>query len=180
MVDLDIGTENLRWMGDTRFIVGFLRGVASSKTHQCRIRMKVVQEDKVEMARSARERASQLRARKVVGGGTDPITNAMKMLAVNGSTPISPGTTTDNEAAPPVANEASNDITSAGVTNGTDDVEIVNYSPLPDIIPLVPDDTWTTIESVSTKGISPVKRDSVAVSSGQSGGWVDGEGILYA
>jgi len=26
MADLDIGTENLRWMGDTRFIYGLLRG----------------------------------------------------------------------------------------------------------------------------------------------------------
>ena len=26
MADADIGTENLRWMGDTRFLVGLLRG----------------------------------------------------------------------------------------------------------------------------------------------------------
>lgn len=26
MADLDVGTEHLRWMGDTRFIVGMLRG----------------------------------------------------------------------------------------------------------------------------------------------------------
>jgi hypothetical protein len=26
MADLDINTEHLRWMGDTRFIYGFLRG----------------------------------------------------------------------------------------------------------------------------------------------------------
>jgi sphingosine kinase len=26
MADLDIGTEHLRWMGDARFMVGFLRG----------------------------------------------------------------------------------------------------------------------------------------------------------
>ena len=28
MADLDIGTENLRWMGDARFVVGLLRGGA--------------------------------------------------------------------------------------------------------------------------------------------------------
>jgi len=28
MADLDINTEHLRWMGDTRFIYGFLRGGA--------------------------------------------------------------------------------------------------------------------------------------------------------
>lgn len=26
MADLDIGTEHLRWMGDSRFLYGFLRG----------------------------------------------------------------------------------------------------------------------------------------------------------
>lgn len=26
MAELDIGTENWRWMGDTRFFLGFLRG----------------------------------------------------------------------------------------------------------------------------------------------------------
>jgi sphingosine kinase len=26
MADLDIGTEHLRWMGDTRFLLGFLKG----------------------------------------------------------------------------------------------------------------------------------------------------------
>lgn len=31
MADLDIGTENLRWMGDARFIFGFLRGCKSSE-----------------------------------------------------------------------------------------------------------------------------------------------------
>lgn len=25
MADVDLGTENLRWMGDARFMVGFLR-----------------------------------------------------------------------------------------------------------------------------------------------------------
>lgn len=26
MADLDLGTEHLRWMGDTRFVVGMLQG----------------------------------------------------------------------------------------------------------------------------------------------------------
>jgi sphingosine kinase len=29
MADLDIGTENLRWMGDARFVFGFVRGCKS-------------------------------------------------------------------------------------------------------------------------------------------------------
>jgi sphingosine kinase len=32
MADVDLGTENLRWMGDTRFMVGFIReGTISSR-----------------------------------------------------------------------------------------------------------------------------------------------------
>lgn len=31
MADLDIGTENLRWMGDARFVFGFIRGCKSSE-----------------------------------------------------------------------------------------------------------------------------------------------------
>jgi len=26
MAEVDVGTENWRWMGDTRFLLGFLRG----------------------------------------------------------------------------------------------------------------------------------------------------------
>lgn len=29
MADVDIGTENLRWMGDARFVYGYLRGGTS-------------------------------------------------------------------------------------------------------------------------------------------------------
>lgn len=32
MADVDIGTENLRWMGDTRFVVGLVRGGGLLKT----------------------------------------------------------------------------------------------------------------------------------------------------
>lgn len=32
MADLDIGTENLRWMGDARFVFGFIRGCKSSSS----------------------------------------------------------------------------------------------------------------------------------------------------
>lgn len=31
MADVDIGTENLRWMGDTRFVVGLVRGGVLTK-----------------------------------------------------------------------------------------------------------------------------------------------------
>ncbi|EIN07333.1 hypothetical protein PUNSTDRAFT_144839 [Punctularia strigosozonata HHB-11173 SS5] len=49
MAELDLGTENLRWMGDTRFIVGFLRGLLSMKPTPVTLSMKVVVQDKNEM-----------------------------------------------------------------------------------------------------------------------------------
>jgi sphingosine kinase len=55
MVDLDIGTEHLRWMGDNRFVYGFVRGALANKNFKCRLRLKVVDSDKIEMARKARE-----------------------------------------------------------------------------------------------------------------------------
>ncbi|EIW73704.1 hypothetical protein TREMEDRAFT_67509 [Tremella mesenterica DSM 1558] len=70
MVDLDIGTEHLRWMGNSRFIYGYLRGLISQKKLSCRIRMKIVASDKVEMAREARQT---VRSTQSVGGGIDPI-----------------------------------------------------------------------------------------------------------
>lgn len=33
MADLDLGTENLRWMGDSRFIYGFVRGCMYNPSH---------------------------------------------------------------------------------------------------------------------------------------------------
>ena len=35
MADLDLGTEHLRWMGDTRFMLGFLYG--RELIHACRL-----------------------------------------------------------------------------------------------------------------------------------------------
>jgi hypothetical protein len=37
MAELDLGTENLRWMGDTRFAVGFLRGGAEESIAKCHL-----------------------------------------------------------------------------------------------------------------------------------------------
>ena len=38
MADLDINTEHLRWMGDTRFTYGFLRGSAFASLPHVSIR----------------------------------------------------------------------------------------------------------------------------------------------
>lgn len=73
MVDLDIGTENLRWMGDSRFIYGYLRGVMQNKQCMARICLDIVSDDKEQMAREAREAALADRGLWTVGEGTNPL-----------------------------------------------------------------------------------------------------------
>ncbi|EKM82646.1 hypothetical protein AGABI1DRAFT_104558, partial [Agaricus bisporus var. burnettii JB137-S8] len=53
MADLDVGTEHLRWMGDTRFIVGMLRGLIQFKACPVQISYKAAEKDKRKMAESA-------------------------------------------------------------------------------------------------------------------------------
>ncbi|KAF9218433.1 hypothetical protein BS17DRAFT_791452 [Gyrodon lividus] len=49
MADVDIETEHLRWMGDLRFVLGFLRGVVTRKTCEMEFTMKVAEQDKSRM-----------------------------------------------------------------------------------------------------------------------------------
>ncbi|CAE6433423.1 unnamed protein product [Rhizoctonia solani] len=49
MADLDLGTENLRWMGDARFVAGFLRGVVSNKPCAMTLSIKMANNDKAQM-----------------------------------------------------------------------------------------------------------------------------------
>lgn len=53
MADLDIGTEHLRWMGDTRFMVGLLRGVVQFRACPVQLSYKAVEVDKHKMAERA-------------------------------------------------------------------------------------------------------------------------------
>ncbi|CAE6459648.1 unnamed protein product [Rhizoctonia solani] len=55
MADLDLGTENMRWMGDARFIAGFLRGVASNKPCAMTLSIKVANRDKAKMVETLQE-----------------------------------------------------------------------------------------------------------------------------
>ncbi|KAG8748700.1 sphinganine kinase lcb4 [Ceratobasidium sp. 414] len=71
MADLDLGTENIRWMGDTRFIAGYLKGVANNKPCAMTLSMKVVHRDKVEMTRALRESQSP----SALGGNTSSTTD---------------------------------------------------------------------------------------------------------
>ncbi|TDL24771.1 hypothetical protein BD410DRAFT_785477 [Rickenella mellea] len=54
MAELDVGTENLRWMGDTRFMVGFLRGLIYMNPCPITVSMKVADQDKPRMAAALR------------------------------------------------------------------------------------------------------------------------------
>ncbi|KAJ7940613.1 ATP-NAD kinase-like domain-containing protein [Mycena leptocephala] len=47
--DLDIGTENLRWMGETRFMYGFLRGLVQFKPCSFQLSYKAAELDKDKM-----------------------------------------------------------------------------------------------------------------------------------
>ncbi|KAG1831704.1 ATP-NAD kinase-like domain-containing protein [Suillus variegatus] len=47
--DIDIETEHLRWMGDTRFIIGYIRAIIARKSCPIELSMKVVEQDKSRM-----------------------------------------------------------------------------------------------------------------------------------
>jgi len=49
MADLDMGTEHLRWMGNNRFVYGYLRGVLTRKACPVAISVKVADRDKHNM-----------------------------------------------------------------------------------------------------------------------------------
>ncbi|KAF7305006.1 DAGKc domain-containing protein [Mycena kentingensis (nom. inval.)] len=56
IADLDIGTENLRWMGEARFTVGFLRGVMKFKPCSIQISYKLAESDKNKMYNDLQQR----------------------------------------------------------------------------------------------------------------------------
>jgi sphingosine kinase len=175
MVDLDIGTENIRWLGDTRFILGFLRGVVTNKTRNTRLSLKVEADDKVEMARFARQKAGDVRGRKV-GGGTDPlhVENGMKGLAVGDKDERGAKGSKGSSG----EDRAGNEHQLQGSARSESESE---NGQLPLLDPLRPDDTWLTIESGSKgSNTSGSKRDSALVQDElRRGAWVHGQGIMY-
>ncbi|KAH7103880.1 ATP-NAD kinase-like domain-containing protein [Auriculariales sp. MPI-PUGE-AT-0066] len=54
MADCDLGTENLRWMGNARFMFGFLRGLVSFKSCPIELSICVSSDDKKKMVESHR------------------------------------------------------------------------------------------------------------------------------
>ena len=172
MVDADLGTENIRWMGDIRFTLGFIKGVAASRNHKCRLKMRVIGEDKVEMARSARTWATKVKEKKVVGGGVDPLVDGVKKLEVDNGHEAN-GSGNDGTKRDGDENQGrKEDEDGAKIDEDTD-------GPLPAMKPLQPDESWMTIETGSKAAISKNQRDARAAETGKSGIWVEGEGILY-
>ncbi|THH05764.1 hypothetical protein EW145_g4558 [Phellinidium pouzarii] len=56
MADLDLGTEHLRWMGDMRFVVGYIQGVLKRKACPITLEIKPVETDKDKMVEEFRTR----------------------------------------------------------------------------------------------------------------------------
>ncbi|KAJ7469651.1 ATP-NAD kinase-like domain-containing protein, partial [Mycena latifolia] len=52
MADLDMGTEWMRWVGDIRFVLGYLYGTFSGANYDVEITLKIVESDKHVMADS--------------------------------------------------------------------------------------------------------------------------------
>jgi len=161
MVDLDIGTENLRWMGDTRFVLGFLKGVVSSNNFKARIRINVVEDDKVSMARKARERSHVAPA--TMGAGLDPLNpgkaahdqvKSRSSQLINGtgaSNGDRQGRVDGNGNANGQSGTEAEDAAKQDETLDTDD------GSLPEAKPLEPEDSWITIDS-SGKSPKPERR----------------------
>jgi sphingosine kinase len=165
MVDLDIGTENLRWMGDTRFVLGFLKGVVSSTNFKARIRINVVEDDKVTMARIARERSHVAPA--TMGAGKDPL-NPGKKAHGHAKARSNQLKDENEDGKGKGANEIGKGENRNGNSNSTDngngeeqmdkplttettstdkDNEPDDDGPLPEAKPLEPSDSWLTIDS---------------------------------
>jgi sphingosine kinase len=188
MVDLDIGTEHLRWMGDSRFLVGFLRGVAQNKPCKARLTLDVISDDKEEMARVARQAAAQEAGVKVVGGGTDPLAIIRGVQTAPVAT-LSNGRVANGDDAKDVNGNGNGAVSNGDVKMNGDkpfDDDLDGDGPLPPARPLQPTSDWLTIESNPTS-----KKSPSADSSGQSslsdgpatttkdGNWEHGQSMLY-
>lgn len=56
MADVDLGTEHMRWMGNQRFIVGFIQRAIRGPSYDCEISMRVLEMDKETLKRDMLER----------------------------------------------------------------------------------------------------------------------------
>ncbi|CAH7686805.1 ATP-NAD kinase-like domain-containing protein [Phakopsora pachyrhizi] len=52
MAELDVGTESWRWMGDTRFAIGFIFGAIANRKQRVRIDLRIIDDDKASIERN--------------------------------------------------------------------------------------------------------------------------------
>lgn len=181
MVDLDIGTENLRWMGDTRFVYGFLRGLINMNNCKCRLRIQVTNSDKIEMAKKAREHVRSLPgAAKAMGGGHDPLPSlsSKRMIGADKSQSDATGGATAGPGTATPAESQTVDSTSGGQGSDAEDGAIS----LPLAAPLSPDSSWLTIDSThkhSSRRHSKISDTPEAIQNQRAKEWVDGDRVLW-
>ncbi|KAF8509268.1 ATP-NAD kinase-like domain-containing protein [Gautieria morchelliformis] len=59
MADIDLGTESMRWMGEARFMIGFLREVGLNRECPMKLEVKIAAQDKQKMVQAYRLSRSQ-------------------------------------------------------------------------------------------------------------------------
>lgn len=90
MADLDIETEHLRWMGDIRFVWGYLRGVVARKTCKMEFSMKVAEQDKSRMVDALHAR------RMSATNGVPPVSPSSEIVPSDDKHPDGPGSFDDD------------------------------------------------------------------------------------
>ena len=79
VAESDLGTDNIRWMGETRFVFGFFMRVLGKTQYPCEIAFKTVMEDKAAIRRTY--------AREVVKRRRVPLGRRKDATSATGSSP---------------------------------------------------------------------------------------------
>lgn len=61
MADLDVGTDNWRWMGETRFVLGYIKGALQNSKQNCRLDVLLVEQDKLKIEQNWIEQRNQMK-----------------------------------------------------------------------------------------------------------------------
>ncbi|RDX56689.1 hypothetical protein OH76DRAFT_1395809 [Lentinus brumalis] len=74
MADIDLGTEHLRFMGGTRFVVGFIYEVIKNKQVSAKVSIKIAEQDKRKMVQDLQAARAQARSTIASADASDPAT----------------------------------------------------------------------------------------------------------
>lgn len=86
VAEFDLGTEHLRWMGGTRFVYGFVVKSLQKKIFPCDIAVKVVTDDKEEIARRYHEAMELKGTSEEISRGDDALEGGLPELKYGTST----------------------------------------------------------------------------------------------